>query len=183
MKRFTFGLLGLGVAIATLPVTPLEAAEPSGTLPVAQPSHAIEQIAHSEMHQGEMHPDSMHHEGGHGGEHSHGSMEIPAGQPVPTVDLIIHPDAQRGWNLEIQVTNFRFAPESVNLTSLPSEGHAHLYVNGVKLTRLYGNWYYLESLPPGEHDITVGLNANGHEDLLHNGQPIQDTERLIVPPQ
>lgn len=116
------------------------------------------------------------------GSHEHGMLEIPLGQPIPSIELVIHPDTRRGWNLEIKVTNFAFAPERVNQSSTPHEGHAHLYIDGVKITRLYGTWYYLESLAPGTHEITVSLNANGHETLMHNGQPIQATERIIVQP-
>jgi hypothetical protein len=115
------------------------------------------------------------------GDHEHGTIEVSNGQAIPTVDLIVHPDVRRGWNLEIQVTNFRFAPEHVNQSSTPTEGHAHLYIDGEKITRLYGNWYYLESLPPGQREITVGLSANGHEALTMNGQPIQATVRIDVP--
>ena len=38
--------------------------------------------------------------------HGHGTVEIPAGQPIPTINLVVHPDPVRGWNLEIQTTNF-----------------------------------------------------------------------------
>lgn len=118
----------------------------------------------------------------HSNEHEHGAIEIPISQPVPTVNLIAHPDSRQGWNLEMQVTNFQLAPEHVNQPSTTtSEGHAHLYVDGVKITRLYSNWYYLESLPPGKHEVTVGLNANGHEALMHNGRPIQATVMIEVP--
>ncbi len=115
------------------------------------------------------------------GVHEHKTMQIPAGQPVPVVDLTVHPDAMKGWNLELKVSNFRFAPEKINTESNPTEGHAHLYVNGEKLTRVYGSWYYLSSLPPGQQKITVSLNANRHEDLVHNGKPIQDSEIISVP--
>ncbi len=119
------------------------------------------------------------------GEHEHGSIEVSAAQPLPDVELIVHPDARQGWNLEVQVTNFQFSPEDVNQPgSSTSEGHAHLYIDGVKITRLYGNWYYLESLAPGQHEVTVSLNTNSHETLTHNGQPIQATvviEALNVP--
>ncbi|MBI4781475.1 MAG: hypothetical protein HY785_09115 [Oscillatoriophycideae cyanobacterium NC_groundwater_1537_Pr4_S-0.65um_50_18] len=114
-------------------------------------------------------------------EHEHGAIDIPANQPVPTVQLIAHPDAKQGWNLEVQVTNFRFAPEHVNQASTPTEGHAHLYVDGQKITRLYGNWYYLSSLTPGAHEITVSLNANGHETLMYQGEPLQASTRVEVP--
>ncbi len=118
---------------------------------------------------------------GHGSSHSHGAIEIPKGMPVPTVRLIVRPDSIRGWNINVQVSNFRFAPERVNQSSLPNEGHAHLFINGKKTTRLYGSWYFLPSLPPGQHTIAVTLNTNRHEDLLHNGQPIQASVTLTVP--
>ncbi len=127
---------------------------------------------------------------GHGiaGEmHQHGSMEVPAGYPLPKVSLVIHPDARKGWNLEMQLTNFNLAPEQVNQPDAHSgdvlEGHAHLYIDDVKVTRLYGNWYYLESLPPGQHQISVSLNSNSHATLMHDGQPIQAIATLDVPAQ
>lgn len=131
---------------------------------------------------GEQHSDGMRH--GHSPDsshHNHGQLVVPANQSVPTVDLVIHPDAVQGWNLEIKTTNFQFAPERVNQVSTPMEGHAHLYINGKKITRLYGPWYYLEQLEPGRHEVQVSLNANGHEQLIHNNQPIMAQEILVVP--
>jgi hypothetical protein len=113
--------------------------------------------------------------------HAHRTLEIPADRAIPTVKLIVHPDAMRGWNLELQVTNFRFAPDRVNTKSSPTEGHAHLYIDGQKITRLYGNWYYLASLEPGRHELKVTLNANGHELLVHRGQPIEAIAIVEVP--
>lgn len=115
--------------------------------------------------------------------HSHQQLEIPAGQPIPTVKLVVRPDAMKGWNLELQVTNFRFAPERVNTTSNPAEGHAHLYIDGKKITRLYNAWYYLPSLEPGQHEIKVSLNTNLHETLVNRGQPIEATEIIEVKPE
>ncbi len=112
--------------------------------------------------------------------HRHSTVEIPPGQPVPTVQLIVHPDALKGWNLELQTTNFVFAPERVNTKGSFHEGHAHLYIDDRKITRLYSNWYYLGVLPPGEHKIRVTLNTNAHETLVHNGQPIQATATVQV---
>jgi hypothetical protein len=114
--------------------------------------------------------------------HEHRMVEISAQQPVPTVNLIAHPDSRRGWNLEVRVTNFQFAPEHVNQAgATTAEGHAHLYIDGVKITRLYGNWYYLESLAPGKHEVMVNLNTNDHGMLMHNGQPIQSIVTIDVP--
>ncbi|WP_017300152.1 hypothetical protein [Nodosilinea nodulosa] len=113
--------------------------------------------------------------------HHHGILEIPAGQPVPTVMLMVYPDPVQGWNLEVQTTNFRFAPEHVNQANLPGEGHAHLYVNGEKTSRIYGPWLHLPQLPSGQSELTVGLNANGHEALTHDGQKIESTVVVEVP--
>lgn len=114
-------------------------------------------------------------------DHHHKTMEIPSGQPIPSVDLIVHKDPMKGYNLQTKVSNFRFAPENISRAAKPGEGHAHLYINGKKITRLYGSWYYLENLQPGKNAIAVSLNANSHETLAHNGKMIQDTENVDVP--
>ncbi len=118
----------------------------------------------------------------HGGEeqHHHEQVTIPPGQPVPSVKLIVHPDAVQGWNLEVKLSNFAFAPERVNTKGITTEGHAHLYVDGKKVARLYGSWYYLSNLPPGEHTVRVTLNTNSHESLMYNGKPIEATATIQV---
>ena len=134
-------------------------------------------------HHGQEHSptEEMQHEGGHGGHHGHGMLEISDGQPVPLLVVDVFPDRVSGWNLQVQIENWEFAPERVNENSVATEGHAHLYLNGEKLTRLYSEWYYIPSLPPGEHVLTVGLNANRHEALMHNGEPIEASVKVTVP--
>ncbi|NEP88284.1 MAG: hypothetical protein F6K18_16420 [Okeania sp. SIO2C2] len=120
----------------------------------------------------------------HGGmSHSHKKIEIPADKPVPKVDLVAYKDTMKGWNLELKLTNFKFAPETVNQSSNPNEGHAHLYINDKKITRIYSNWYYLGNLDPGNNKITVTLNTNKHEDLVSNSKMIMDTEIIEVTAQ
>ena len=131
-------------------------------------------------HDASDHADSGHSEAGDH-HHGHGTVEIPAGQPVPTVSLVAHPDPVRGWNLEIQTTNFRFAPEQVNQPNQPNVGHGHLSINGERGARVYGPWLHLPQLPPGRNEITVSLNANGHEALTHNGQAIESTVVVETP--
>ncbi|NJL79965.1 MAG: hypothetical protein HC836_31985 [Richelia sp. RM2_1_2] len=116
--------------------------------------------------------------GGHGSHHQ--KIEVPQGQPIPSVDLVIHQDAKKGWNLQAKVTNFEFAPDKINAAAEPGEGHAHLFVNGKKITRLYSSWYYLENLQAGENRIQVTLNANNHADWTSNGKLIEDTEIVKV---
>jgi hypothetical protein len=169
----------LGLAIATVGLrTPISEAHSHVTdLHAHESEHEAPAPSHSDM----PHSDGHHDHGAHGhGDHGHGMLEISAGDPIPTIDLIVHDDSMEGWNLEVRVTNFQFAPERVNQSSMTSEGHAHLYINGDKITRLYSSWYYLPELPPGTHEIMVELNANGHEVLMVNGEAIADTEVITV---
>lgn len=135
-------------------------------------------------HGGASDPDAMPHHphGDHSaGGHHHGSLEIPPGQPIPTISIDVIPDPINGWNLQIQTTHFTFAPQQVNQANRPGMGHAHLYINGEKRGRIYSSWYHLPQLPPGDVVVTVGLNANGHEALTHNGNPIEATVTVPNP--
>ena len=109
------------------------------------------------------------------------SLDIPPGQPVPTVNLAVYKDPVQGYNVEVKVTNFRFAPEKVNTAPTPGEGHATLFLNGQRITRLYGSWYYFQNLPTGNNQLKVTLNANNFEPLSNNGQEIADAVTVTVP--
>ncbi|AFZ36521.1 hypothetical protein Sta7437_3002 [Stanieria cyanosphaera PCC 7437] len=132
-------------------------------------SHSNRLLAHEQENQNYA-QEQMHHE----------MVNIPDNQPIPGVDLIVHEDAKQGWNLEIKTTNFQFAPQKINQEGTLDEGHAHLYVNGEKITRIYDNWYYLSELKPGMNEIKIQLNTNKHEILMHNKQPIEDVETIEV---
>ena len=116
----------------------------------------------------------------HSDSHDHKTIMIAEEQPVPAIDLVVYEDSLKGWNLEIKLDNFEFTPAMVNRDNEPNKGHAHLYVNGEKITRIYGNWYYLATLPSGKNEIKVGLNTNGHESLMYQGKLIEDAEVIEV---
>lgn len=171
-QKFWLALVAVTSTIAFSSYLHNSFTEPSVAHPAGQPQADRPADASKPAHS---HGEMQH------GDHQHGKLEIPAGQPVPSVRLVVHPDAVKGVNLEMVVTNFTFAPDRVNQKSLTTEGHVHLFVNGRKVTRLYGPWYYLGELPPGRHTVTVVLSANGHEDISHNGQPISATQVVNIP--
>ncbi len=115
--------------------------------------------------------------GGTHKQHHPEAIALPA-DAAPTVTLHVSKDALSGWNLHVETTRFRFAPERVNQTDVAGEGHAHLYINGRKSARLYGPWYHLDALPAGTHRLTVELNGNSHAPLTVNGQQISDTKSI-----
>jgi hypothetical protein len=83
----------------------------------------------------------------------------------PSVKLMVMKDTVSGWNLHLQTEHFRFAADQSGAAHKAGHGHAHLYVDGIKISRLYGEWAHLGGLTPGEHVIRVTLNANSHEAL------------------
>lgn len=105
--------------------------------------------------------------------HSHEPINLTDSENAPTVQLNVTKDALAGWNIELVTTNFEFTPAQVNSEPVIGEGHAHLYVDDKKLTRMYNNWFYLSGLEEGIHTIRVELNANDHAPYTLNGMPIE----------
>lgn len=104
---------------------------------------------------------------------AHGFVAIPEGYAVPTVEIVVTQDNSNHWLLQVETEHFTFNPMKVgDMAPSYNEGHAHLYVNGRKVSRLYGKYYDLGILKPGTK-ITVTLHANNHAALIHNGQKIE----------
>jgi len=112
--------------------------------------------------------------------HYHGTIELAGDVAVPRVDLVIHKDTMAGRNLEIITENFRFAPEHAGSEHVAGEGHAHLYINGKKIARVYGHWFHIPEPGPGTHSVLVTLNANSHQDFVVGNQVVEDTETFTV---
>ncbi len=104
--------------------------------------------------------------------HHHSQLDVSNLSEKPKVELTVTKDAASGWNIHAKTTNFRFAPEHVNNQHITGEGHAHLYVDGKKITRLYSEWFHLGNLSQGSHLIKVSLNANDHSALVLNGKTV-----------
>ena len=103
--------------------------------------------------------------------HVHGLVEVDP-ENTPTVAIRAERDALSGWNIYLDVENFTFAPEMVNQPNVANVGHAHLYLNGVKVARLYGTAYHLADVREGQNTVTVSLNTNDHSDMALNGTPV-----------
>ncbi|MDE2766779.1 MAG: hypothetical protein OXI70_01650 [Chloroflexota bacterium] len=112
------------------------------------------------------------------GVHDHGGT-------VETSDMSVEVTAEvdpiDGINVQIIPTGFVFAPERVNQADVEGEGHAHVYVDGEKVGRVYGEWFHLKSVAPGDREIRVTLQTNGHSEYAVGGQTVQATTTLSVP--
>ena len=104
------------------------------------------------------------------GGHHYSTIEAAAGM---WVTLNVTADLIAGANVQVLTEGFSFAPEKVNGAHVESEGHAHIYVDGVKVSRVYTRWFYLKDLTPGEREIRVTLNANSHEEYAIDGETVE----------
>ena len=104
-------------------------------------------------------------------EHSHGMFMVNQEQ-APMVDIEVEKDAKKGWNVSIQTTKFTFTPEDVNQANIIGEGHAHLYVDGKKVARVYVPNFHYDKEFDGAKTFKVTLNANDHSDYMVGGNVI-----------
>ena len=104
----------------------------------------------------------------------HPLIEHPAEQPVPYMRVHMQADSMDGFNLYLETRDFRFTPERVDTHNIANEGHAHLYLNGEKVARLYSPWHHISSslLRDGINRLEVEFSSNDHSTWGIAGQPI-----------
>ena len=117
--------------------------------------------------------------------HAHDAViDIAPGPLAPTLSLEVMPaDSARGggWMVLVKTTNFTFARDKVDQPHVEGEGHAHIYVDGKKIGRVYDARHHLAELPMGETKVTVTLNANSHQPLSVGGEALTRTVTVQVP--
>ena len=120
-------------------------------------------------------------DGDHHGGHDHGTAhELAAGVPVPTISIEVAEDPVEGWNLRIRTTDFEIVPENVSTDHVDGEGHMHLYIDGEKVSRIYGEWHHIGALEPGGHEVRVELSSNDHSALAFGGKIIDATATVVA---
>ena len=107
--------------------------------------------------------------------HGHHKMAmVPEGAPAPTLELKAVEDTMDGFNLHLMTANFTFTPEMTGHEGEGVTGHAHLYVNGTKIGRVYSNWVHVPAvlLGKGANEIRVTLNNNMHGEWSVYGEAV-----------
>jgi len=119
--------------------------------------------------------------------HDHGTNKIHEVQKgeAPTIGLDVKKDSTGGFNVHVITTNFRWTPEMASGTHVEGQGHAHVYLAGQKIVRLYNNWFHLNTFQfattPGEQPLRVELVGNDHAPITVNGQQISSELLVDVP--
>ncbi len=106
----------------------------------------------------------------------HGSLDLSGDEKIPRIlNLQVLEDPMSGWNIYVEVSNFNFAPEHASQPHRQGQGHAHLYINGNKIGRMYDNWFHIPEFIKDENEIRVTLNSNDHQTFTLGQQAIEKT--------
>lgn len=111
------------------------------------------------------------------GDHTHAGLEAE-GPLAVSIDAVIEDGG--AINMHIATEGWTWTPENVNEEHVPGEGHAHIYVDGIK-SLVYGPYHHIPALEPGSHHIRVALNANTHAEIHANGFPAEAVAVVAVP--
>lgn len=98
--------------------------------------------------------------------------QVGEGEPAPKITLSAaqNPD---GWTITTTAQDFEFTPDLVDGPHVPGTGHGHIYLNGLKLGRLYADTYSFGTLPKGDHLVEVTLNTNDHRAYVVGESPVR----------
>jgi hypothetical protein len=106
-------------------------------------------------------------------------------ESAPKVTLEIEKDPTGGFNVQVVTTNFVWRPEMASMKHVPGEGHAHVYLDGRKIMRIYNEWFHLNtyhfSTRPGEQLLSIEFVGNDHAPYTIQGLPV-GVERLVDVP-
>lgn len=91
----------------------------------------------------------------------------------PSLTMAVEKDSMDGWNITLAPENFEFTPDQAGTDRVPNTGHAHLYIDGAKVARLYGVYYHVPDLPPGQYEFVVTLSSNDHAYYTFDGERIE----------
>ncbi|MFK7940403.1 MAG: hypothetical protein AB8B82_13570 [Roseovarius sp.] len=100
--------------------------------------------------------------------------------PVPVLNMTLEPAANDATLVRLEVENFTFAPDSATPEHVPGHGHGHLYLNGLKLQRMYDTEALIGALPPGSYNVRVDLNSNLHVAYQNEDGPVSAEATLVV---
>ena len=99
-------------------------------------------------------------------------LHIAKNIPLPTITAKLEKDPVSGFNLNLETRNFTFAPALSGREHKNGMGHAHLYIDGQKIARLYGNWFHISEFPKDANSLEITLNSNNHRPFFVNNSII-----------
>ena len=103
---------------------------------------------------------------------------------APQASLEIQKDPTGGFNVHVKTTNFTWRPEMASMKHVQGEGHAHVFLDGRKIMRIYNEWFHLNTFQfatrSGEQLLSVEFVGNDHAPYTIQGSPVGDTQIIDV---
>ena len=118
---------------------------------------------------------------------SNGAISVHeiAQEAAPQATLKLQKDPTGGFNVHVVTTNFMWRPEMASMQHVPGEGHAHVYLDGRKIMRIYNEWFHLNtyqfSTKPGEQLLSIEFVGNDHAPYTIQGLPVGAEQIVDVP--
>jgi hypothetical protein len=113
------------------------------------------------------------------------SVHEIAQEVAPQATLVIQKDPTGGFNVQVKTTNFLWRPEMASMQHVPGEGHAHVYLDGRKIMRIYNEWFHLNtyqfSTRSGEQLLSIEFVGNDHAPYTIQGLPVGVEKIVDVP--
>lgn len=119
--------------------------------------------------------------------HSDGAFTIHevAVEVAPTGTLEVQKDPTGGFNVHVLTSNFVWRPEMASKKYFVGEGHAHVYLDGQKIMRIYNEWFHLNTYQfatrAGEQLLSIEFVGNDHAPYAIRGVPIGIEQIVSVP--
>jgi len=104
---------------------------------------------------------------------------------APNATLELQKDPTGGFNVHVVTNNFVWRPEQASKKHVSGEGHAHVYLDGRKIMRIYSEWFHLNtfqfSTRAGEQLLSIEFVGNDHAPYTYQGNPIGSEQIINVP--
>ena len=119
--------------------------------------------------------------------HIDGAMSVHdiAQESAPKASFEIKKDPTGGFNVHVVTENFAWRPEMASLHHVPGEGHAHIFLDGRKIMRIYNPWFHLNTYQfatrPGEQLLSIEFVGNDHAAYTIQGLPVGTEQVINVP--
>ena len=105
----------------------------------------------------------------------HPGNKIDAEKPYPLINLEIIKDKVDGYNLYIDLENFTLNPSQIGSGNQPNMGYLQLFVNDIKITRVYSNWVHVPQrfFNLKDNFIKITFNSNLYDEFTIEGKPLE----------
>ncbi len=104
---------------------------------------------------------------------------------APKATLDIQKDPTGGFNVQVVTSNFVWRPKMASMQHVSGEGHAHVYLDGRKIMRIYNEWFHLNtyqfSTRAGEQLLSIEFVGNDHAPYTIQGLPVGAEQIVDVP--